>query len=217
MLGACIDLKSCHRLSADGVSGEHTANCKLHSLFGLGSHKGLILNSLHTADISGMMVIVLLLKLFAGKDSLVGVDDDDELTAVNVRGEFGTMLTSENGGSCDSGLSERLSGCVDDVPSAVKRLFFCHKSRHEISSDKFTFFQPHNYITVTMFCQALFQKKSEIFKITFKCSPNLRFLRYFLAFSPPRHTKILSSLDILNILIEEASNIGGATDRRGRH
>ena len=89
----------------------------------------------------------------------------------------------------NGGLSERFAGGVDDVPSAVKRLFFCHKSRHEISSDKVTFFQPHNYSTVLQFCQAFFQKKSGIFKITFKCSSKRRFSGFFLAFSPPRNTK----------------------------
>ena len=189
MLGTCVDFESCHGLSSDGVVGKHTADGKLHCLFGLCSHKGLVLDSLQTADIAGMTVVVLLLELLAGKDSLVGVDDDNELTAVNMRGEFGTVLSSENGGGGNGGLSERFAGGVDDVPSAVKRLFFCHKSRHEISSDKVTFFQPHNYSTVLRFCQAFFQKKSGIFKITFKCSSKRRFSGFFLAFSPPRNTK----------------------------
>ena len=57
MLGTCVDFESCHGLSSDGVVGKHTADGKLHCLFGLCSHKGLVLDSLQTADIADARVI----------------------------------------------------------------------------------------------------------------------------------------------------------------
>ena len=47
------------------------------------------------ADITRVMIIILLFSLTAGEDSLSAVDDDDVVTAVNVRGKGGLVLAAE--------------------------------------------------------------------------------------------------------------------------
>ena len=55
-------------------------------------------------------------------------------TAVNVGGEFGSVLTAKNGSSGCSGSAEGLAGCIDDIPLAGNGFFFCHESGHFVSS-----------------------------------------------------------------------------------
>ena len=69
--------------------GSHAVNSKLHRLFRLCTHQGVITDSLEVADITRVMIIILLFSLTAGEDSLSAVDDDDVVTAVNVRGKGG--------------------------------------------------------------------------------------------------------------------------------
>ena len=58
------------------------------------------------------------------------VDDDDELTAINVGGELRSVLAAKNvcGGYC--GTAEGLTGSVNDIPFTRNGFGFCHKSRH---------------------------------------------------------------------------------------
>ena len=50
-----------------------------------------------------MTAIILLLQLAAGENSLLDVDDDDVVAAVNVRGEIGLQLAAQQVGGDDGG------------------------------------------------------------------------------------------------------------------
>ena len=104
MLSACIKTHSCSGFSTECVVGKHTLDSKLHSLFGLLAHELAVLYFLETADVSGVMTVILRLELLARENRLGCVDDDDKLTAVNMRGELGAMLTAKNGRCLDGSL-----------------------------------------------------------------------------------------------------------------
>ena len=87
VLAACEQSESEHSVSADGVIGNHSLNGKLHSLFGFGCHKSFVIGFLEVADIAGVALPLFLLKLFAGENGVLAVDDDNVISAVNVRGK----------------------------------------------------------------------------------------------------------------------------------
>ena len=55
-----------------------------------------------------MTAIILLLQLAAGENSLLDVDDDDVVAAVNVRGEIGLQLAAQQVGGDDGGTAQGL-------------------------------------------------------------------------------------------------------------
>ena len=57
-----------------------------------------------------MSAMELLLQLLAGQDSLIAVDDDDVVTAVNVGGESGLVLAAQDDSSLGSNAAEGLAG-----------------------------------------------------------------------------------------------------------
>ena len=110
-----INLQTSECLCAKAVLGEHSLHSSLHRQLGLGCHQGLVLNLLQATDVAGVMVVILVLQLVAGQNSLISVDDDNEFTAVNVGGELRTVLAAQNIGSRDRSLTQRLA-CVESMP-----------------------------------------------------------------------------------------------------
>ena len=94
MLSSLVAVQAGHSLSAQGVGRNHALNSVGHSLIAGFSHQSLILGFLQAADPAGMSAMELLLQLLAGQDSLIAVDDDDVVTAVNVGGESGLVLAA---------------------------------------------------------------------------------------------------------------------------
>lgn len=62
------------------------------------------------------MIVVLFVELSAGENRLVDVDNDDEIAAVDVRGEVNLVLAAQKLGSGDSRAAQGLAGCVENVP-----------------------------------------------------------------------------------------------------
>mgnify|MGYP000192492260 FL=1 len=92
MVSSLVAVQAGHSLGADGVRGDHALDSVGHGLVAVLSHQGLVLGLLQAADPAGMSAMELLLQLLAGQDSLIAVDDDDVVTAVNVGGESGLVL-----------------------------------------------------------------------------------------------------------------------------
>ena len=78
-----------------------------------------------------MTAIILLLQFAAGENSLLDVDDDDVVAAVNVRGEIGLQLAAQQVGGDDGGTAQGLVRCVQDVPLALNVLFSDQCRGHE--------------------------------------------------------------------------------------
>ena len=113
-----------------GVLLEHPADRQTHGQLGLALHEGLVLGLLQAAGVTGVGAVVLLLQLLAGEDGVLGVDDDDIVTAVNMGGVVGFQLAAQQVGSQCSGLAHGLAGCVKDVPFAFNGLLGEHGSGH---------------------------------------------------------------------------------------
>ena len=124
---ARIDLEAGDSLVSYGVIRQHTLYGVLHCELGLCCHESLVVDLLESADVTGMVIVFLLLKLSARSDSLGSVDYYYEFAAVHMRCELGSVFTAKNVGSERSGLAERLAGSVDNIPLAVDSLFFCHE------------------------------------------------------------------------------------------
>ena len=69
-------------------------------------------------------------QLLAGQDSLIAVDDDDVVTAVNVGGESGLVLAAQDDSSLGSNAAEGFSSGVDHIPLALQGLLFQQSSGH---------------------------------------------------------------------------------------
>ena len=126
----CIYVQTGEGLVTDGVVGKHSLNSELHSLLGTGSHEGLVVDLLETADVTGVVTVELLLELLTGKYSLSCIYDDNVLAAVSVRGEFGSVLAAKNIRSLYSGLAEGLACCINNKPSAFDVVCISHECRH---------------------------------------------------------------------------------------
>ena len=99
--------------------GEHTLNCQLHSHLGSLSHQFLVLDGLHTADVTGVVVVVLLLQLLAGQNCLICVNDNNEVTAVYVGGESGVVLAAEQVSSGNIFVAEYPDGTTKVLEDTV--------------------------------------------------------------------------------------------------
>ena len=129
MVSSLVAVQAGHSLGADGVRGDHALDSVGHGLVAVLSHQGLVLGLLQAADPAGMSAMELLLQLLAGQDSLIAVDDDDVVTAVNVGGESGLVLAAQDDSSLGSNAAEGLAGGVDHIPLAVSHFSGLSESR----------------------------------------------------------------------------------------
>ena len=133
MLGTLVQMQTGQSISADGVLGKHALDGQLHRELRALSHELVVLDFLQVADPAGVMVVGLLIELVAGQNSLVHVDDHDEVTAINVGREVDFMLAAQQSGGGHSGAAQGLAGCVENVPFSLDILLF-HHSGHVVSS-----------------------------------------------------------------------------------
>ena len=83
-------------------------NGKLHRLFRLRAHQGVVTDSLEVADVARVAIIILLFRLAAGENGIRAVDDDDMITAVDMRGKGGLVLAAEKNRGLRCNAAERL-------------------------------------------------------------------------------------------------------------
>ena len=134
MLITLVQMQAGHGITAQSVLGQHALNSQLHGVIRALLHHDASLGFLQTADPAGNAVVGLLLCLLAGQNSLVGVDDDDVVAAVNVRGEIDLVLATQQVSSDDSGTAQVLTGSIDIVPLALQGLLLQQSSGHDTSS-----------------------------------------------------------------------------------
>ena len=126
MLGALVKLQAGSSGAADGVLGEHALDSQLHGELGALVHQRAVLDILEVANPAGVMIVVLLVELSAGENRLVNVDNDDEIAAVDVRGEINLVLAAQKLGGGDSRAAQGLASCVENVPFSLDGLLLSH-------------------------------------------------------------------------------------------
>src|SRR5690606_30469461 len=98
VLGTGVDLQLLRHLPAEGVLRKHAPDRLLHHSVGALLHELFVGDRAETAWVTGVTVRPLLGELVTRQRDLVGVDDDDEVTRVHVRGVDRLVLTAEQDG-----------------------------------------------------------------------------------------------------------------------
>lgn len=117
MIRSGVDLELAAHLAAELVLGEHA----LHGTFddGLGTTLAQRVEGfgLDAARIPGMAILDLALALARGDSHLLGVDDNNEIAAIDMRRVRGLVLAAEPGCHLGSETAEREVGRIHDVPT----------------------------------------------------------------------------------------------------
>ena len=112
MLGTLVAVQAGQSLSTDGVGRDHALDSVGHSQVAVLSHQLAVLDLLQAADELAVGDVELLLGLLAGQDSLVAVDDDNLVTAINVGGVVNFLLAAQQNSSLSSDVAQALAGSV---------------------------------------------------------------------------------------------------------
>ena len=122
MLGALVDAQVAHQLALERTAREHALDGLVDDALGVLAVHDLAGRALLDATgIAGVVVVDLVFVLGAGEDDLVGVDDDDVVTAIDVRRVDGLVLALEAGGdesseAADDETFARRSGSTSSPP-----------------------------------------------------------------------------------------------------
>jgi len=117
MLGAVVEVKGAHLLAPEGTARDHPLDRLLEHALGETTLQHLARGDLfQAAGIAGVLVVDLLVELAAGELHLVGVDDDDMVAAIDVRGVARLVLAPQDVGDdrCDAPDDQAIG--VDQVP-----------------------------------------------------------------------------------------------------
>ena len=136
MLGPGEDAQVAQLLTAQGPPRDHA----LHGLFQYALRETTLEHlargyPLDAAGVTGVLVIDLVRQLLAGELDLVRVDDDDIVTAIDVRGERRLVLAAQNVRDHHRGTADDQIGRVDDMPLLLhlvrlRRLGGLHQRLH---------------------------------------------------------------------------------------
>jgi len=94
-------------------------------------HEALRFAATHLSDVEFLLatwvpgIVLVLLGVFfiPGEADLIGIDDDDKVPSVHVRGVFRVMLAAEDRGDFGAEAAQNGSISVDDEPAPVDFLF----------------------------------------------------------------------------------------------
>src|SRR5690606_37451370 len=119
MRGAGVDPELLAHLAAQTVLGQHPLDRELDDPLGVLLDHPTERDVLLAAHVPAVTEVRLLVDLVAGEPHLLGVDDDDVVAAVQVRGEDGLVLAAQDAGDVAGEPAEDLAIGVDDPPAAL--------------------------------------------------------------------------------------------------
>src|SRR5690606_36116166 len=129
-LGTLVDLELAVHRAAQRVLGEHALDGDLDDALGVALQRLLQGFGLEVADVAGEPVVHLVLQLVAGDLDLLGVDHDDVVAGVDVRGVDGLVLAPEATRELAAEAAQGLAGGVDHVPVALDGLVLGGEGLH---------------------------------------------------------------------------------------
>src|SRR6185295_4108413 len=106
-------------LAAERALGEHALHREFNGALGMLLEELAESDGLDTTDGAGVMPVDLVVELVARDFDLSGVQHDDVVAGVNVRGERGLVLALEAHGDLRAQTAQHLVGRVDDIPVAA--------------------------------------------------------------------------------------------------
>jgi len=95
MVGTGVDLKMAQEVAGEAVAGEHASDGQLDDSAGLALEHIAEGGLLEPAHIAGVAVVYLIVELLAGYADLLRVDDDYEVSHVQVGGVGRLMLAHQ--------------------------------------------------------------------------------------------------------------------------
>ena len=117
MLGAGEDAQVAHLLAAQRAARDHALDGLFEHALGEAAFEHLAGGDfLDAAGIAGVLVIDLVRQLLAGEPHLVGVDDDDIVTAIDVRGEARLVLAAQDVGDDRRSAADHQAFGIDQMP-----------------------------------------------------------------------------------------------------
>ena len=140
VLSILVQMQTAQAVTAQSVLGQHTLNSQFHGVVGTLFHHDASLGFLQTADPAGYTVVGLLLQLVAGQNGLVGVDDDNEVTAVNVGGEINFVLATQQVGNGNGGAAQGLPAASTTYHLRATVSFFARVVDIMVSSNRLKYF-----------------------------------------------------------------------------
>src|SRR5690606_17253159 len=100
MVSTGVDAQVLHLTAAERTARDHALNSLLENALREAAFEDLASSALlDAASVTGVPVILLVLVLAAGQGNLVGIDDDDIVTVVNVRREGWLVLAAQTVGN----------------------------------------------------------------------------------------------------------------------
>ena len=115
MLGTRVNLQLLHHVSRELILWHHAADSMEDQVFGLASQS--IAVAFETqARVTGVPSEVTNVHLLAGHRDLVSVDDDDEITTIDVWGVFRAVFAHQNHGDIAGQSTQNFVLSVDDQP-----------------------------------------------------------------------------------------------------
>src|SRR5665647_1140992 len=119
VLGTGVDLELVHLAAGERRLGQHPPHSRLHDALGTLVKQLADRGGAQPARVAGVPVGHLGLTLVAGQRNLGSVDHDDEVTPVDVRGEGGLVLATEQSGGLSGEPAQDDVGGVDHVPGRL--------------------------------------------------------------------------------------------------
>ena len=120
VLGAGVKVQRAHLRPAEGAARDHPLDSLLQHALRKAAFEHLVGGDLfQAAGITGVLVISLGLELVAGETDLVGVDHDDMVTAIDVRGEARLVLAAQEIGDDHRESADDEAVGIDQVPFLV--------------------------------------------------------------------------------------------------
>lgn len=119
MFGTGIDLEFGHLGAAKAGVGHHALDGKFDEQLGTAGANLAGSFDLLSAEVAREAGVDLGILFVAGQNSLFSVDDDDVVTAINVRGENCFVLATQKVGSLNGYAAEHLIGGINNVPLAL--------------------------------------------------------------------------------------------------
>ena len=98
-----------------------------HGEFGLFSNQLAVLGFFQATNVTGMMVVHLLIQLLAGQHDLGSIDDDHVITGIHMGSVDGLVLATQDVGNLAGQAAQHHAVCINDIPLALNVLRICHK------------------------------------------------------------------------------------------
>jgi len=98
---------------------EHALNGTLDRETRAGSEQFVVANARQATRVPRVTDVFLLALLAAGHPDLARVDDDDEVTRIDVRGKDRLVLAAEEARGVSGDTSEDAAVCIQDVPTTL--------------------------------------------------------------------------------------------------